>query len=50
MKLTRKADEKNEDWIKRTSFLKWHKWVKEVGIPKRFAVSAANGKPLTKDH
>jgi len=41
-RLNRSADAKNEDWIKRISFLKWHKWVKEIGIPKRIAINAAN--------
>ena len=42
-KLLGLADAHNKDWIKRTSFMKWNKWVKEIAIPTKNNKSAADG-------
>ena len=34
-------------WIKKTSFLKWHKFIKEYAIPKKLGLNAAHGRKLT---
>lgn len=36
----------NVFWIKKTSFLKWHKFIKESAIPKKLGLNAAQGRKL----
>ncbi len=43
-RLTEEADLKYEDWLKRLSFLKWSKFIKENALPKKYNKNASDGK------